>query len=142
MINTKNLGSKGSVGVKYKDNIYSELCLKLWFESDWYFCNITESGLFWKQLSRNKVPNNHFLKSVQKQSYADVPQKSVLKNFATVKHMCWSLFQINLKNRLQHRCFPVNIAEFLRTAFFKEKFQWWLHYWASADLLLLIKQTM
>ena len=30
--------------------------------------------LFWKRLSRNKVPNNHFLKSVQKQSYLDVLQ--------------------------------------------------------------------
>ena len=34
----------------------------------------------------------------------------VLKNFAifTGKHLCWSL---------QHRCFPVNIAKFLRTPF-------------------------
>ena len=27
--------------VKYKDGICAELCLSLWFESDWYFCNIT-----------------------------------------------------------------------------------------------------
>ena len=39
-----NLRSKGSVGVKHKDDISAELCLKLSFESDWYFCNITESG--------------------------------------------------------------------------------------------------
>ena len=50
------------------------LCLKLWFKSDWYFCNIIVSRWFWKRLSGNKVPNNHFLKSVQKQSYADVLQ--------------------------------------------------------------------
>ena len=30
-----------------------------------------------------------------------------------------------IKKRLTHRCFPVNIAKFLRTAFFTEHF-WWL----------------
>ena len=46
MMNIGNLGSKESIGVKYKDGTYALLCLKLWFESDWYFCNITESGWF------------------------------------------------------------------------------------------------
>ena len=44
------------------------------------------------------------------------------KNFAisTGKHLCWNLFLINLqacnfiKKRFQHRCFPGNIAKFLR----------------------------
>ena len=107
MMNIRTLGSKGSVGIKYKDDISTKLCVKLWFESDWYFCNITESGWFWKRLSRNKVPNNHFLKSAQKEPYADVLQ-GVVKNFVTVKHLCWSLFLIKLMKRLQHRCFPVN----------------------------------
>ena len=40
----------------------------------------------------------------------------------TGKHLCWSLFLIKrtynfVKKRLQHRCFPVNIANILRTAF-------------------------
>ena len=30
--------------VKYKDGLCVKLCLKLWFESDWYFCNITVLG--------------------------------------------------------------------------------------------------
>ena len=57
----------------------------------------------------------------------------VLKNFAifTWKHLCWSLYLKTLeawwpatllKKRLQHRCFLVNIAKFLRTAFFIEHF--------------------
>ena len=46
MVNIQNLGSKESLGVKFKDRIYTEFCLKLWFESDWYFYNITESGWF------------------------------------------------------------------------------------------------
>ena len=49
----------------------------------------------------------------------------VLKNFAifTRKHLCWSLFLIlvlqpcnYIKKQLQHRCFPLNIAEFWRTS--------------------------
>ena len=42
----------------------------------------------------------------------------VLKNFATVtgKQLCWSP---------RNRCFPVNIAKFLRTALFIEHL-WWL----------------
>ena len=41
-----------------------ELWLMFWFENDWYFCNITKSGWFWKRLSRKKVLNNHSLKSL------------------------------------------------------------------------------
>ena len=32
------VGSKESVAVKFKEDICTELCLKLWFESDWFFC--------------------------------------------------------------------------------------------------------
>ena len=49
-------------------------------------------------------------------------KKAVLKEFAnfTGKHRCWSLFLIKLqanfiKKRLQHRCFPVKFAKFLKT---------------------------
>ena len=52
----------------------------------------------------------------------------VFKNFATGKHLCWSLFFNKaaglkvcnyLKNRLQHMSFAVDIAKLLRTAFFR-----------------------
>ena len=79
MMNIRNLGSNENVGVKCKESICAELCLRLWFESHWYFCNITESGLFWKRHSRNKDPNNHFVKSVQRQPFR--------KSFATEKHL-------------------------------------------------------
>ena len=50
-------------------------------------------------------------------------KKAILENFAicTEKHLSLSLFLIKLqvcnfiKKRLQHKCFPVNIAEFSRT---------------------------
>ena len=35
-----------SLGVKFKDGKSAKLCLKFWFESEGYFCNITESGWF------------------------------------------------------------------------------------------------
>ena len=46
-----------------------------------------------------------------------------LKNLAifTGKRLCWRFFLINFINkRLQHRCFPVNIAKCLSTAFYIE----------------------
>ena len=79
MMNLQDLGSKESLGVKFKCGTFAELCLKLWFESFWYFY-ITESGWFWKRLSRNKVPNNHFLKSVWKSSESIVELWSVISN--------------------------------------------------------------
>ena len=39
VMNMRHLGSKESLGVKYKGDICTELCLKLWFESSCYFCN-------------------------------------------------------------------------------------------------------
>ena len=55
----------------------------------------------------------------------EVNKKDVLKNLAifTGKYLCWSLFfnkmqafsRNFIKKKLQHRCFPVNIAKFLRT---------------------------
>ena len=55
-------------------------------------------------------------------------KKGVLKNFTnfTSRHLCLNLFFTNvagfrpatlLKNRLRQRCFPVNVAKFLRTRF-------------------------
>ena len=37
MMNVRNLASKESLGVKFKDSICTELCLKLRFESGWVF---------------------------------------------------------------------------------------------------------
>ena len=63
--------------------------------------------------------------TIQKQSFKQSLSKShsqmffkigVLKNFATGKHLCWSLFLIKLKKR-RRRYFPASIAKFLRTAF-------------------------
>ena len=34
------------IAVKFKDGICTESRLKIWFESDWYFFNVAESGWF------------------------------------------------------------------------------------------------
>ena len=63
-------------------------------------------------------------------------RKSVPRNFIkfTGKYLCQSLFfnkvaalrpATLLKNRLWHRCFPVNFVKFLRTPFYTEHL-WWL----------------
>ena len=65
----------------------------------------------------------------------------VLKNFPnfTGKHLCWSLFLINLqalklatplKKRLQHRWFPVKFAKFLGIPFLQN---------TSGQLLLMFQ---
>ena len=46
MMDIQNQDSKESIGVKFKGGTCAELGLKLWFKSDWYVCNITESGWF------------------------------------------------------------------------------------------------
>ena len=63
----------------------------------------------------------YIYKYSQKQPPEAFYKKAVLESFAifTRNHQCWSFFLIKASNffkkRLQHRCFPVNIAQFLRT---------------------------
>ena len=68
----------------------------------------------------------------------------VLKNFAifTGKHLCWRLFLIKLqywrlafllKKTLQHNCFPMNIARFLKTAFL-----WNTVHYTSANVYVMM----
>ena len=116
-VNDKHMEArfKRKCRVKYKDDIRADLCLKVWFESDWYFCNITESGLFWKQLSKNKASNNNFLKLWS--SRTEMFLKQVFLKFLNWKTPVSEFLFNKLKKRLQHRCFPVNIAKVWRTTF-------------------------
>ena len=76
----------------------------------------------------------HYSVNYQKQMFFKM---GILKNLAnfTGKHLCWSLFLIKLqafqacnfiKKRLQHRCFPMKFAKFIRTPFLKEHLRWLL----------------
>ena len=84
MMNMRNPGSKENLAVKFKEGICAKFCLKLWFESGWFFCNITKSGWFWKRLSRKKVLNNHFIKLLKKQLYGDVLQNRCSSKFRDI----------------------------------------------------------
>ena len=63
----------------------------------------------------------YIYKYSQKQPPEAFYKKIVFESFAifTRNHQRWSFFLIKvcnfIKKRLQHRCFPVNIAQFLRT---------------------------
>ena len=74
------------LGVKYKDGICAELCLKLRVQSERGFFNITESGWPWKRLSRNKVPSS--CKSVQKQPYSNVLQNRCFTKITWQENIC------------------------------------------------------
>ena len=106
-----------------------------WFGSDWYFCNITKSECFWKWLSRMKVLINHFLKSLQKQAYADVLQNRFFRNFPifTGKHLSWSLF-LKLQAYFNTCAFLWILQNFLIV-----NLRWHL---SSVDLLFLIKSNV
>ena len=79
-------------------------------------------------------PPEVFFKKSHLFSYTDVEvfsKQSVLKDFTkfTRKHLCKSLFsnkvvdeglQLYLKNRLWHKCFPVNFYEIFKNALFTE----------------------
>ena len=52
-----------------------------------------------------------------KQPFTDIFKIGILKNLKAFNF---------IKKRPQHRCFPVNIAKFLRTAFFIEHLRWLL----------------
>ena len=71
-----------------------------------------------------ELNSSYFLKYLQ---LIAVTRKTALKNFARFpgKQLCWSLLLIKLQplsfnsNRLQHRCFLVNITKFLRASILK-----------------------
>ena len=127
MIDIQNLDSKESLEIKFKNGISAKLCLKHWFESNWYFCNIAESKWFWERASFETKfqtitweshfrsnPTQIFFKIGVSQNICN-GKTSVLESlFNKVTALKVDIF---MKKRLQHRCFDVNIAKVLRTAF-------------------------
>ena len=119
------------------------IVLKLCFESDWYFCNITESGLLWKRHSRNKVPNNHFVKSVQMFFKKDVSQKirnrktPVFESLLLIKLQSWR--SATLWRRDSSTGSSCEYCGIFDNSFFIEHLRWLLlstwwgnYYWAPA----------
>ena len=91
----------------------------LFFVFSCEFCEISENTFFTEHLQSTATA---YKKQIQKQPPKVLYENAVLRNFAifTGKHLCWSLFLINfIKKRLQHRYFPENIVELLRTPIMK-----------------------
>ena len=88
-------------------------------------CNLIQSYLLKKQMYQASATDvllriYEFFKTAEAADGG--VQKGVHRNFAifTGKSLCWSLLQAcKFIKRLQHRCFPVNIAKFLRTSIWK-----------------------
>ena len=92
------------------------------------------------------------LSNWQKQPPEALHKKAVLKILQfSQDHLCWSLFWDEdaiklqvvkacnyIEKRLQHRCFPVNIAKFLITPVLKNICRWLLLKITKIDLQLVI----
>ena len=129
MMNLRNLGSQESLGVKYIDGMCAKYCWKLWFENDWYFCNITES-LWFLMGSRNKFPITSYSQFRRSRTQMFV-KIGVLKNLTQL--------------------FCREYCKFFKNSVYIENLRWLLFFqfdkvtvqhWASADFLFLIKNTM
>ena len=88
--------------------------------------NRKKNGWLWEPWERNyRSSRSHkffkidFLKNIAK-FQSKIPVLESLSNRAA------SLKAWNFIKRLQHRCFPVKFAKFLRTAFFTEHLRWLL----------------
>ena len=103
--------------------------------------------LIWWDFSRSST----FPEKYWKQPLVDTfRNRCSFSNFAIFigKHLCWSPVLIKaersriatlLKKRLQHRCFLVNIAKFLRTPFFIEHLRWLLLKYISRNQLIFAR---
>ena len=107
---------------------------------------------FWRQSKTSNVLWSTFeeLSSIFRSSRSQMFYKIVvLENFAklTGKHLSWSVFLIKLKafnfnkKTLQHRCFPVNFAKFLRTSCSQNTTGWLLLYFHNHSLYLCVVNT-
>ena len=97
----------------------------------WHFQGFRKEKLTWNG-SIIKTNNECFLESYRSSRSQMFFKIGIPKNFAifTVKHLCRSPILIKVcndfKKRLQHKCFPVNIAKILRTSLFTEYIRWLL----------------
>ena len=105
MRNIRNLFSKESVGVKLKEGICAELSLKLWFESDWYFCNIKSS----------KITSEAVCRCSSKRVFLEILQYSK-ENICVRAIKLQALGQIKLKTLV---CFCAYCENFMSSFFYR-----------------------
>ena len=97
-----------------------------------FCCYFEETNVRWVNFNFSQF-HEHIFRSSHSQIFFKIGVLKSLRNF-TGKHLCWSLFLKNLQaealqlylKSLQHCCFPVKFAKFLRTLFFTEHLRWLL----------------
>ena len=89
-MNIWSLDSKESVELINKYNTSVDLSLKLWFESGWYFCSWV--GIV--KATTQKQSSKQLLPKFSSEAFLKI---GVFKNFATGRHLYWSLFLIKLQ---------------------------------------------
>ena len=98
--------------------------------SEWLLLIVETRKLSWVKIKLSLIVKWRELVFYRRSHQRCSIKKALLKNIAifTGKHLCWSLFLIKLedlracnfiKERLHHRCFPVDIVKFLRTSILK-----------------------
>ena len=109
--------SEWAMHVTWQQNIYREVL----YQRIRQFLQTANFTKKWKTHSNTYQWRQYIDKTKQTQPFADVFQKSVLKNYAIFLKICNFA-----KKRLQHRCFPVNVVKIFRRAFYTEYFRWLL----------------
>ena len=117
---TKDSGQKKNFQFKFKPYLHKEL-----IESWELYLNLCSYKLMLNHLWYLNLCSNTFysVKSIKKllrsrkQPLADVLQNRCSYKFGNTHSKTPVLSLFIIKKRLKHRCFPVNIKKFLRTAF-------------------------
>ena len=109
-------------------------CLPRWCEA---YLTSTNFKSHFKSYFKRKIKSHYEPVKIRRSRSQMFFKIRGLKNFVkfTGKHLCWGFLLIRLQasrpaisltRDSNARCFPVIIAKFLRTAFFKEHFRWLL----------------
>ena len=117
-------------------------------ETSQLICRANQLTSFYMMGNIGRQWVNMLIVSDQKQLFTDVIQNRCSQKLAifTVNQLCWRLFLIKLqtlnqcnfiKKRLQHRCFPANIAQMLRISSLTEHL-WWLFLNDLSRIFLLL----
>ena len=90
----------------------------------WSYCSLKlQILILWARIY--KTVDCRFTLKRQKQSSEVFYKKRCSKKLCKIYRKAPSARASLLKKRLQHRCFPVNFAKFLRTSFLQST-SWWL----------------
>ena len=97
MIIIRNLSSKGTIGFKYKDSICAKCAQDSGYKATGIFVILPSLDGFESDSPETKFQLITFLSQLRSSRKKMFFKIGVLKNFATAKHLRWSLFLKKLK---------------------------------------------